>query len=73
VSVASSSEGAAGAENVMLLKKKCCGLVEESTPVDSRMLTVLVEDWVGEGIVFLFSFFSVEKRREQQNKGAEGR
>ena len=73
VSVASSSEGAAGAENVMLLKKKCCGLVEESTPVDSRMLPVLVEGWVGEGIVFLFSFFSVEKIREQQNKGAEGR
>lgn len=73
VSVASSSEGAAGAENVMLLKKKCCGLVEESTPVDSRMLTVLVEGWVDEGVVFSF-FFLVFSRKVQRkaNTGAEG-
>jgi hypothetical protein len=68
VSVASSSEGAAGAENVMLLKKKYCGLVEESTPVDSRMLTVLVEGWVDEKVVFSFFFSSFQSKSAEKSK-----
>ena len=62
----SSSDGADGAKNVMLLKKKYCGLVEDRTPVERRMLTVLVE-------AFKEFFLSFSRKEKAQTKDRERR